>query len=608
MAGDDPLQHVLGLLERVRPVGKGWSARCPAHDDGTNSLTVAAGDGQPVVLKCQAGCDTVQVLAELELTMADLCAPRDERPGAEQSVYAYTDEHGEVLFQVVRYAGKQFRQRKPDGAGGWTWRLGDARRVPYRLPQLLEAAAAGSFAYVAEGEKDVHALEAAGMTATCNPGGASKWRDDYSPYFRGCRAVIVVADRDEPGRRHALQVKDSLERHGVSPVLLVEAASGKDAADHLAAGLSPAQFVPWLPGAGTAPPAPAWEEEDMGKLLALGRPQAPELVAGLLYPEAVHCLAGPPGGGKTTLVTYLMLACLRDGGRVMMLDEESGGQMMRAKLLDLGAVPGEVSPPAFTYLPFPSRRWSASDVEDLHAIVAERRPALIVLDSVAAFLAIAGLDENKADDVTGFWQRVLVPLARDFGAAVVAVDHVTKNGDNGGYSRGSGAKKAASDVQFLLEVVTPFNRSQAGMVRLTTSPGKDRPGWLEVAYEIRVRPGDPMTLEIEKGAASVPDGNVRMKPGKANLLEALEAIASAAAPATRSQLVDWMVARGDRPLTKQVSNRYLSELADEGFADYAAYPGGKGERMWWCTDKLTTPEPGRFRSGSAGSGGDPDDR
>jgi hypothetical protein len=42
-----------------------------------------------------------------------------------------------LLYQVVRFAPKDFRQRRPDGPGGWTWNLKGVRRVLYRLFELL---------------------------------------------------------------------------------------------------------------------------------------------------------------------------------------------------------------------------------------------------------------------------------------------------------------------------------------------------------------------------------------------------------------------------------------------------------------------------------------
>jgi len=38
---------------------------------------------------------------------------------------------------------------------------------------------------IVEGEKDVEAARKLGLVATCNSGGAGKWRDEYSEMLRG---------------------------------------------------------------------------------------------------------------------------------------------------------------------------------------------------------------------------------------------------------------------------------------------------------------------------------------------------------------------------------------------------------------------------------------
>jgi hypothetical protein len=125
------------------------------------------------------------------------------------AVYDYCDEKGELLFQVVRFEPKDFRQRKPDGHGGWIWKLGDTRRIPYRLPELLRAVAAGETIFIPEGEKDVDNLRAVGLEATTSPGGVKKWRNEYSNHLCGADVVVLV-DNDAPGREHADQVAASL--------------------------------------------------------------------------------------------------------------------------------------------------------------------------------------------------------------------------------------------------------------------------------------------------------------------------------------------------------------------------------------------------------------
>jgi len=240
------VQRFLEQLDTVKASGDGWTARCPAHDDRHASLTVAVGEEGRVLVCCHAGdgCPVDRIVAALGLTEADLFERRNGNRRI-TATYDYVCEAGELLYQVVRFEPKDFRQRRPDGRGGWAWKLGDTRRVLYRLPIVLGAIKLDAPIYIAEGEKDVLALEDAGVAATCNPMGAGKWRNDFSETLRDAD-VVLVADRDEEGRKHAAAVARSLD--GVArTVRTVEAAAGKDAADHLAAGLGVDDFQPIAP-------------------------------------------------------------------------------------------------------------------------------------------------------------------------------------------------------------------------------------------------------------------------------------------------------------------------------------------------------------------------
>jgi DNA primase len=110
---------------------------------------------------------------------------------------------------VVRYVPKGFRQRRPDGKGGWIWSLGDVRSVPYRLPDLMEAVAQARPILIVEGEKDVESLRQLNVSATTNAGGAGKWRPEYAEYFRDAD-VMLCRDNDEAGREHMEIVAASL--------------------------------------------------------------------------------------------------------------------------------------------------------------------------------------------------------------------------------------------------------------------------------------------------------------------------------------------------------------------------------------------------------------
>jgi putative DNA primase/helicase len=154
-----------------------------------------------------------------------------------EATYDYCDEGGVLLYQVVRKAGKKFQQRRPDGTGGWIWKIGkDVRRVLYRLPELL-AAPPDETVVIVEGEKDVATLVSRGIVATTNAGGASKWNSvaDLARKVLAGRNVVIIADADAPGRKHAKDILSSLT--GVAAnVEPLEPTKGKDVTEHIANG------------------------------------------------------------------------------------------------------------------------------------------------------------------------------------------------------------------------------------------------------------------------------------------------------------------------------------------------------------------------------------
>jgi hypothetical protein len=247
-------------------------AQCPAHDDGRASLSVTRIDGS-VLLHCHAGCQTGDVLAALKLEMRDLY---DERNGA---VYRYPDGR-----KVHRSPSKQFRQ------SGNT-----------KGNSLFHAELIGDVAtvYVVEGEKDVLAVESAGGVAVCPAMGAGKAdRFDWEP-LRG-KAVVNIADKDGPGRKHAAEVAELLDGIATS-VLTVEAAVGKDAADHIAASKTLDELVPVHNGAEGMPRL--YRATDL-------KPAAQPrwLAKNRLQRAAINLLIGDEGIGKSLLWVWIVAA------------------------------------------------------------------------------------------------------------------------------------------------------------------------------------------------------------------------------------------------------------------------------------------------------------
>jgi hypothetical protein len=242
------------LLESrgCHPSGAGdeLSARCPAHEDDKASLSVGRGTDGRLLLHCHAGCEAEAITGALGLTLADLFPARNGKR-VEVEAYPYTDEAGKVLFEVVRFEPKDFRQRAPDGK----WKVRGIRRVPFHLPQLTAAVEAAKPIFVCEGEKDCLAMERAGFAATTNAGGAGKWLAEYGRYFTGAQ-VTVIADRDAPGRNHAQDVAAKLRANAASVKVIecpdVNGKTVKDAHDYFAAGGTAADLD------ARAGAAPAW--------------------------------------------------------------------------------------------------------------------------------------------------------------------------------------------------------------------------------------------------------------------------------------------------------------------------------------------------------------
>ena len=349
------LHEVLAKVGPVRKNGDNFMARCPAAthggEDRNPSLSIKQGDDGQVLFKCFAGCAFPDIVIGLEMAAKDMMGdtPSEEFQsrsnvewtphGDATAVYDYRDEAGQLLFQVLRTADKQFPQRTPDPTrkSGWNWRLGDTRRVLYRLPKLIEGIADGKTVWIVEGEKDVHNLERNGVLATCNPGGAGKWREDYTPFLKDAD-VVICADRDKPGQAHARAI--ALALTGVAhTVRIVEAADPhKDISDHLAANLTLEDVVQVsADDTGATDLAPGIHD-----FLDATDDEYDWVIPGLLERGDRLIITGFEGGGKSMLLRQLAM-CFAAGlhpfkhtqgkpVRVLLVDCENSVKQTRRKL------------------------------------------------------------------------------------------------------------------------------------------------------------------------------------------------------------------------------------------------------------------------------------
>ena len=421
-----PFDRVVSALQSRGSRRNGHDWQCPAHDDGKPSLSVTAAKDR-VLLHCQAGCSVEDVVAALGLDMSDLfTADGKLGSGVETAHYDYTDEGGELLFQVVRFLPKDFRQRRPDGTG-WVWNLNGTRRVPYRLPAVVQAVRDGRRVFVVEGEKDVHAIERAGGVATCNPGGAGKWRDEFSAYFTRAD-VVVVADLDKSGEGHAQQVAASIGKETRS-VRIVAPAAGKDTADHLAAGHGLEDWAPFEPHGGTdhrEHVRPDHREHVTEEAFERPTVRAAEVVArnvDWLWPDRVPLgmptvFGGFPGVGKSTILYDLAARTTREGKAVLVVTAEDHLAAVLRPRLEAAGANLDLVHILIVPLTLPE------GVELLSRLVRDLAAALVILDPLVAFIG-DGINTHRDHHV----RRVLAPLAdlaENTGAAVVVVIHTNK--------------------------------------------------------------------------------------------------------------------------------------------------------------------------------------
>jgi len=248
----DPIDNVLARLNHSKAGPQQWNATCPCRADDENpSLRVSVGKQGQVLMKCLrgGGCDLNEICESIDVTPQELWPKTKQSPtkpkkkATLQESYPYYDATDNLVMEVMRYVDsdgkKTFKQRAPDGQGGWVWTTSGIEKPLYRLPEVLEAKMNGHTIYVVEGEKDVHALESIGYIATTNPGGAggegqNKWTSNHTEALAGAK-VAIICDNDEPGYIHARAVNSELLAAGCK-VKVFKPGKFKDVADLIASG------------------------------------------------------------------------------------------------------------------------------------------------------------------------------------------------------------------------------------------------------------------------------------------------------------------------------------------------------------------------------------
>ena len=224
-----PIEKVLSRLANKRQSSNGWTARCPAHEDKRNSLSIGVGDDGRLLLRCFTGCHVEDIVQALGLEMKDLfptpgdggahipCNKRSTAQHADCTLARYSaakrlpveflrslgltdmsymgkpalripyfNRNGEVVAVRIRIGmeGDKFRWRRND------------KSCLYGLNRLSGET---SYIVLVEGESDCHTLWSHGIPALGIPG-AAIWNEARDAWLLdGFETIFVVREPDSGG-------------------------------------------------------------------------------------------------------------------------------------------------------------------------------------------------------------------------------------------------------------------------------------------------------------------------------------------------------------------------------------------------------------------------
>jgi len=196
---------------------------------------------------------------------------------------------------------------------------------------------------------------------------------------------------------------------------------------------------------------------------------------GLFYSGQYNVVFGDPESGKTLLLDYVTAEVLNAGGGVLRIDlDHNGPEPTVTRLLDFGADEKRLRDhERFLYI----QPDSSAQIREIAAVMTVWEPNLVVIDSLGELVPLCSAGTDKADDFTAVHRRYIKPFT-DTGAAVVAIDHLSKGSDSRAYgATGTVAKKRViGGTSIRVTVDSAFTPGKGGSAFLAIH--KDRHGGL----------------------------------------------------------------------------------------------------------------------------------
>ena len=434
------VHDILSRLQGVNGGGGQWSARCPAHDDKRQSLSISQGKDGQVLLKCHAGCTVESITSALGIEVKDLFQHQEQRPHV---VATYTYPTG---AQKLRYSDKHFSWRHPDGKGGWEY---NRKGVPH---SLYVAGDLSGVVCVCEGEKDCDSLHKLGYDAVTGEDGAGpgKWRKEYTEQLKGL-SVVIFQDNDQVGRDYAQETAVALSK--VCPLVKVldlarmwssipEHGDVSDLIAHFGPEKAVEMITALIDQTSQWTPAPDTKGRKAKAASSFGEDNTSFLWFPYLPIGDYTVMMADGGTGKTVLCCGIAAAVSRgkhlpgeefdgEGQNVLMISAEDSGEILKKRLSLSGADLNRV----FILDRSDSLGMSFSDgYEEFADTVKAYKPALVIIDPWHNYLGDR-VDMNRANAIRPVFQK-LSNLAKVCDCAMILVSHVNKRaqGENANYA------------------------------------------------------------------------------------------------------------------------------------------------------------------------------
>jgi 5S rRNA maturation endonuclease (ribonuclease M5) len=470
---------VYAMLDNVRKMdGWRWSARCPAHDDKDNSLSVWY-DGELLSFKCHAGCspkDVTDILYEKYPEYAELLgrAPKNKKDMEKERVkesaatwYAnYLSVAPDFLYTlpitftdneiIFRFSGIDKYKVRIKGERGAFWRGQGHTPDLWPLPKDK----VGEDIVLTEGESDCIVARALGLEAYAITKGAASGLPTsvlIALRRRGARRVVVAMDADTAGRQAASKIVMAARQAGLAAIDLDLVAEGliepllghKDIRDahKYDKGQELVEVVRHL--LYRADEARPVQPRKLSEIMTEERP-TDFIIEGLLRLGGTTILVGEPKLGKSQMALDIALAVARGEqfvglstkkGRVIYYALEDGEDIIRDRVRARGLTGMEEDLYICTTPPV---------VEDSTEILEEHidlyQPNLIIIDTLRAMSVSAGKSENEASFADSIYR--IAKLARERGIGAIIIHHTVKatTGNPIADARGTSAIAGAVDV------------------------------------------------------------------------------------------------------------------------------------------------------------------